>query len=225
MAKTPRKKSGSAKRAGKASSQIVQVGIVMGSESDLRIMQLAADCLSDFGIGFEVRILSAHRTPDEMLKYASAAEERGLKVLIAGAGGAAHLPGMIASATVLPVIGVPVNITALDGIDAFLSIVQMPKGVPVATVAIDNATNAALLALRILATSDQSVSEKLHDFRHTQATKVRLSDTNVMAATASGARGARASRGSDRGAQNSSTQVSRGSDRSAQNKSSKSRKS
>lgn len=160
-------------------SKKAQVGIVMGSESDLRVMQLAADCLEQFGIDHEVRILSAHRTPTEMLEYAASAEDRGLKVLIAGAGGAAHLPGMIASATVLPVIGVPVNITALDGIDAFLSIVQMPKGVPVATVAIDNATNAALLALRILSTCDRSVSDKLHDFRKTQAAKVRISDKKI----------------------------------------------
>lgn len=171
-----------AKSTRQPASTKAQVGIVMGSESDLRVMQLAADCLSEFGINHEVRILSAHRTPTDMLEYAASAEDRGLKVLIAGAGGAAHLPGMIASATVLPVIGVPVNITALDGLDAFLSIVQMPKGVPVATVAIDNATNAALLAVRILSTSDRSVSNKLHDFRKTQAAKVRLSDDRVVAA-------------------------------------------
>lgn len=155
------------------------VGIVMGSDSDLRVMNLAVECLEDFGIAYEVRILSAHRTPEAMLEYASQAEDRGLKVLIAGAGGAAHLPGMIASATVLPVIGVPVNITALDGIDAFLSIVQMPKGVPVATVAIDNATNAALLAVRILATAVPSISKKLHTFRAKQSAKVVKADMAV----------------------------------------------
>ena len=189
----PRDSQDSNGRRGAAKSRgtpVVQVGIVMGSESDLRVMQLAADCLADFGVGHEVRILSAHRTPNEMLEYAATAEDRGLKVLVAGAGGAAHLPGMIASATVLPVIGVPVNITALDGLDAFLSIVQMPKGVPVATVAIDNATNAALLALRILATSDRSVSTHLHDFRQTQAAKVRLSDARVAGADVGAGAGA-----------------------------------
>jgi phosphoribosylaminoimidazole carboxylase PurE protein len=161
------------------SKKRVQVGIVMGSDSDMRVMKLAIDTLKDFGITNEVRILSAHRTPNEMLEYAADAESRGLKVLIAGAGGAAHLPGMIASATTLPVIGVPVNITALDGIDAFLSIVQMPKGVPVATVAIDNATNAALLAVRILGCSDEGVARKLHSFRDKQAAKVRKADKSI----------------------------------------------
>ena len=152
------------------------VGIVMGSDSDLRVMQAACDMLKDFEIRHEVRIISAHRTPEAMLEYANEAHARGLKVLIAGAGGAAHLPGMMASATTLPVIGVPVNVTALDGLDAFLSIVQMPKGVPVATVAIDNSANAALLALRILGTSDESVVKKLSAYQKSQVKKVRSAD-------------------------------------------------
>lgn len=152
------------------------VGIVMGSDSDLRVMQAASDILKDFEIRHEVRIISAHRTPEAMLEYATEAYDRGLKVLIAGAGGAAHLPGMIASATLLPVIGVPVNITKLDGVDAFLSIVQMPKGVPVATVAIDNAANAALLALRILGIADEGVVKKLTAYKKAQVKKVRTAD-------------------------------------------------
>ena len=155
------------------------VGVVMGSDSDLRIMQAASDVLKDFGIRHEVRIISAHRTPEAMLEYANLAYERGLKVIIAGAGGAAHLPGMIASATTLPVIGVPVNITKLDGVDAFLSIVQMPKGVPVATVAIDNAANAALLAIRILGASDEKIVTKLIDYKKSQVKKVRLADQQL----------------------------------------------
>ncbi len=156
------------------------VGIVMGSDSDFRIMKAASDILKSFGVLHEVRILSAHRTPDAMLEYASEAHGRGLKVLIAGAGGAAHLPGMLASATLLPVIGVPVNITKLDGIDAFLSIVQMPKGVPVATVAIDNAANAALLAIRILAGSDDQLIKKLVAYKKDQQKKVRAADADLQ---------------------------------------------
>lgn len=152
------------------------IGIVMGSDSDLRVMQAASDILKEFDVRHEVRIISAHRTPEAMLQYATEAYDRGLRVLIAGAGGAAHLPGMIASATVLPVIGVPVNITKLDGLDAFLSIVQMPKGVPVATVAIDNAANAALLALRILGATDEKIVKKLNAFKKTQVKKVRSAD-------------------------------------------------
>lgn len=137
------------------------VGIIMGSDSDLRVMQAAADTLGEFGVEFELTIVSAHRTPDRMVEYARSAAARGLKAIIAGAGGAAHLPGMVAAMTTLPVIGVPVNITAFNGQDSLLSIVQMPKGIPVATVAIDNAANAALLALRILGTSDASIQAKL----------------------------------------------------------------
>jgi 5-(carboxyamino)imidazole ribonucleotide mutase len=137
------------------------IGIIMGSDSDWPIMQQAADICSEFGIPFEAKVVSAHRTPEDMAEYGKTAADRGLKVIIAGAGGAAHLPGMIASHTSLPVIGVPVKTTALQGIDSLLSIVQMPKGIPVATVAIDNAANAGLLALRILALADQSLTEQL----------------------------------------------------------------
>jgi len=140
------------------------VGIIMGSTSDMPIMEKATEVLDEFGIGYEVKIVSAHRTPDFMAKYAKAAKGKGLKVIISGAGGAAHLPGMVASFTTLPVIGVPINITALEGIDSLLSIMQMPKGVPVATVAIDNSTNAALLALRMLSIGSKSIADKLSKF-------------------------------------------------------------
>jgi 5-(carboxyamino)imidazole ribonucleotide mutase len=129
------------------------VGLIMGSDSDWRVMSAAAEVLDDLGIGYEVGVYSAHRTPRRMLDYAAAAADRGLRVIIAGAGGAAHLPGMVASATVLPVIGVPVKLAALDGLDSLLSIVQMPAGIPVATVGVDGARNAGLLAARILATA------------------------------------------------------------------------
>lgn len=138
-----------------------RVGIIMGSDSDLRVMQAAADTLREFDVEFELTIVSAHRTPDRMMQYARSAAERGLQVIIAGAGGAAHLPGMVASMTTLPVIGVPVNITAYQGQDSVLSILQMPKGIPVATVAIDNSANAALLALRMLGATDSAIQEKL----------------------------------------------------------------
>ena len=147
----------------------VVVGIVMGSKSDAPTMQLAADMLDQFGIGYEWLIVSAHRTPDRMFDYAHAAASRGVQVIIAGAGGAAHLPGMIASKTTLPVIGVPVKSAALGGLDSLLSIVQMPKGVPVATVAIDNGANAALLAIRILALQDSALSQALVRFAESQA--------------------------------------------------------
>jgi len=149
-----------------------RVGVIMGSDSDLKVMHEAVQILTDFNVAHEVRIISAHRTPHAMLTYAAEAEERGLEVIIAGAGGAAHLPGMVASATLLPVIGVPVNITSLKGLDALLAVVQMPKGVPVATVAIDNAANAGLLAVRILANSDFSLKSKLAAFRAAQVKKV-----------------------------------------------------
>ena len=138
-----------------------RVGIIMGSDSDLRVMQAAADTLREFDVEFELTIVSAHRTPDRMMQYARSSAERGLQVIIAGAGGAAHLPGMVASMTTLPVIGVPVNITAYQGQDSVLSILQMPKGIPVATVAIDNSANAALLALRMLGATDSAIQEKL----------------------------------------------------------------
>ena len=130
------------------------VAVVMGSDSDWTVLSSAANVLNDFGIPFEVEVLSAHRTPEKMIAFGKAAAGRGLKVIIAGAGGAAHLPGMLASVTPLPVVGVPVPLAKLDGMDSLLSIVQMPAGVPVATVSIGGATNAALLAVKILATSN-----------------------------------------------------------------------
>ena len=149
-----------------------QVGIIMGSDSDLRVMQAAADMLGQLDVPFEMTIVSAHRTPERMMKYAESARERGLKAIIAGAGGAAHLPGMVASMTTLPVIGVPIAVTALKGRDSLLSIVQMPSGIPVATVAIDNAANAALLAAEILAVSDLLLAGRLLAFRDEQTASV-----------------------------------------------------
>ena len=149
-----------------------QVGIIMGSDSDLRVMQAAADMLGQLDVPFEMTIVSAHRTPDRMMKYAISARERGLKAIIAGAGGAAHLPGMVASMTILPVIGVPIAVTALQGQDSLLSIVPMPSGIPVATVAIDNAANAALLAAEILAVSDLLLAGRLSAFRDEQTASV-----------------------------------------------------
>ncbi|MEY3561300.1 MAG: 5-(carboxyamino)imidazole ribonucleotide mutase [Actinomycetota bacterium] len=144
---------------------MTQVAIVMGSDSDWRVMQEAAGVLEDFGVGHEVEVLSAHRTPERMIQWSKEASSRGIKVIIAGAGGAAHLPGMVASVTALPVIGVPVSLSKLDGMDSLLSIVQMPAGVPVATVSIDGAKNAALLALRILGTSNMDLQGKLDEHR------------------------------------------------------------
>ncbi|MEX1178164.1 MAG: 5-(carboxyamino)imidazole ribonucleotide mutase [Nitriliruptor sp.] len=141
------------------------VAVLMGSDSDYPTMEPAVEVLRDFGVPYEVKVLSAHRMPDEMLAFGHAAVDAGYRVLIAGAGGAAHLPGMLASVTELPVIGVPVPITALDGVDALYSIVQMPRGVPVATVAIGGAANAGLLALRILATSDDTLRGQLATYR------------------------------------------------------------
>ncbi len=142
-----------------------QVGIIMGSDSDLPVMRAAATILAELGVETEVDIVSAHRTPEKLYAYAREAEDRGLRVIIAGAGGAAHLPGMVASLCVLPVIGVPVSATRLAGEDALLSIVQMPAGVPVATVAIDNATNAGILAAQILGTGDAALRQRLHDYK------------------------------------------------------------
>lgn len=141
------------------------VGIVMGSDSDWPTMQAAATALDEFDVPWEARVLSAHRTPRVMLDWAAAAAGRGLRVVIAGAGGAAHLPGMVASATVLPVIGVPVPLAHLDGMDSLLSIVQMPAGVPVATVAVGGARNAGLLAVRILAATDPALQERMVSFQ------------------------------------------------------------
>lgn len=144
------------------------VGVIMGSRSDLDTMQPAADILSEFGVPHEIKVVSAHRTPEAMVEYAKTARERGLQVIIAGAGGAAHLPGMVASLTTLPVIGVPVQSKALSGVDSLYSIVQMPAGVPVATVSIAGGKNAGLLALRILGTTDPDIAEKLEQFRESQ---------------------------------------------------------
>ncbi|MGH3362317.1 MAG: 5-(carboxyamino)imidazole ribonucleotide mutase [Nocardioides sp.] len=142
-----------------------QVGIVMGSDSDWPVMKDAAEALAEFDVPFEADVVSAHRMPDEMLAYGREAAGRGLRVIIAGAGGAAHLPGMLASVTPLPVIGVPVPLKYLDGMDSLLSIVQMPAGVPVAAVAVGNARNAGLLAVRILAASDETLRERMVAFQ------------------------------------------------------------
>ena len=157
------------------------VGIAMGSESDLPTMEAAAEVLEQFGVPFEMRVLSAHRTPDRMTEYAKSARERGLRVIIGGAGGAAHLPGMIAASTTLPVIGVPVKTSTLSGLDSLLSIVQMPGGVPVATVAIGGAKNAALLATQILASTDDALADALADFRASEVERVEAMDRRVAA--------------------------------------------
>src|SRR4051812_1222469 len=151
----------------------------MGSDSDLPTMQAAIDVLAEFGVPYEVRIVSAHRTPDVMTDYARTAADRGLEVIVAGAGGAAHLPGMTASMTPLPVIGVPVPLAQLDGMDSLLSIVQMPKGIPVATVAVGNATNAGLLAVRILAASDRALRERMVEYQESLAAMVREKDAKL----------------------------------------------
>ena len=155
------------------------VGIVMGSDSDWPTMRAAADVLASFDVPFEARVMSAHRTPHRMAEYGAGAYGRGLRVLIAGAGGAAHLPGMLAAYTLIPVIGVPVAIGNLQGIDALLSIVQMPRGVPVATVAIGNAQNAGLLAAQILATSDSELFDRLVSSRVARESQVLEADARV----------------------------------------------
>lgn len=156
-----------------------RVGIAMGSRSDLPVMEAAAEALQEFGIAHELRIVSAHRTPREMLAYGEEAEGRGLQVVIAGAGGAAHLPGMLASVTPLPVIGVPVPLRHLDGVDSLLSIAQMPRGVPVATVAIGNARNAGLLAVRILAATDPELRARVAAFQ-TEIAQASLDDDRAL---------------------------------------------
>jgi 5-(carboxyamino)imidazole ribonucleotide mutase len=150
-----------------------KVGIVMGSDSDWPTMQAAAEILAEFGVAYEADVVSAHRMPTEMIAYGQQAHERGLSVIIAGAGGAAHLPGMLAAVTPLPVIGVPVPLKYLDGMDSLLSIVQMPGGIPVATVAIGNAKNAGILAARILATSDPALRQRLIDYQESLSTMAR----------------------------------------------------
>ena len=157
-----------------------KVGIIMGSKSDLPVMQNAIDILKEFGIESEVNIVSAHRTPDKMFKYANNARDNGIKVIIAGAGGAAHLPGMVASITTLPVIGVPVKSrNSIDGWDSVLSILQMPNGVPVGTVALNGAKNAGILAAQIIGISDQEISQKLIDYKGQLEKKVIDSEKNL----------------------------------------------
>lgn len=156
-----------------------RVGVVMGSKSDLPVMQAAADALAEFDISHEVRVVSAHRTPTQMIAYGQEAERRGLQVIIAGAGGAAHLPGMLASVTPLPVIGVPVPLKYLDGLDSLLSIVQMPGGVPVATVAVGNARNAGLLAVRILGATDPALRGRIADFQTAIGDASRAADREL----------------------------------------------
>ncbi|MGC8768527.1 5-(carboxyamino)imidazole ribonucleotide mutase [Calditerrivibrio sp.] len=148
------------------------VGILMGSDSDLPVMKKAADIFKEFNVPYEIKVLSAHRTPDETIKYTEEAKERGIEILIAGAGGAAHLPGVIAAKTTLPVIGIPMPSKFMDGLDSLLSIVQMPKGIPVATVGVGIAENAALLAIRILALKYDEYQRKLEDFIEKQRQKV-----------------------------------------------------
>lgn len=161
-------------------SSSIKIGIVMGSDSDWKTMKAAADICDQFGVAYEKRVVSAHRTPDDMAEYGRTAAERGLHIIIAGAGGAAHLPGMLASHTLLPVIGVPVMSKSMNGLDSLLSIVQMPKGIPVATVAIDNATNAGLLALRILALNDTQLLTALSVWKDEVAADSRKKTENLL---------------------------------------------
>jgi 5-(carboxyamino)imidazole ribonucleotide mutase len=156
-----------------------RVGVIMGSDSDWPTMEPATEALSDFGVPYEVRVVSAHRTPHGMLSYADSAASRGLQVIIAGAGGAAHLPGMVASATPLPVIGVPVPLKYLDGMDSLMSIVQMPAGIPVATVSIAGAKNAGLLAVRILGTADETLRDKIANYQVDLERMVTEKDANL----------------------------------------------
>ena len=156
------------------------VAVVMGSDSDWSVMSAAADVLREFGVPFEAHVVSAHRTPRDMVEYGSAAADRGLRVLIAGAGGAAHLPGMLASLTPLPVIGVPVPLAHLDGLDSLLSIVQMPAGVPVATVSVGGARNAGLLAVRILGTADPELRTRMIAFQSDLAATARAKDVALQ---------------------------------------------
>ena len=167
-----------------SSASAPEVAVVMGSSSDLPVMQGAVEMLERFGVTHEVRVVSAHRTPRDMIAFGHEAAGKGLRVIIAGAGGAAHLPGMLASVTPLPVIGVPVALSQLDGLDSLLSIVQMPRGVPVATVAVNGARNAGLLAVRILALGDQELTARMEAFQEEIAADARAQDADV-------ARGAR----------------------------------
>lgn len=157
------------------------IGVVMGSDSDWSVMSDAAEALKQFGIEYEVEVLSAHRTPEKMIEWGKAASTRGVKVIIAGAGGAAHLPGMLASVTTLPVIGVPVSLSKLDGMDSLLSIVQMPAGIPVATVSIGGAKNAGILAARILGTNDAALEKKLIEYGQSLASLVAEKNEQLKA--------------------------------------------
>lgn len=157
----------------------MKVAVVMGSDSDWKVMKAAKDIMTEFGVEVHAEVVSAHRTPEDLERFTKWAKENGFKVIIAGAGGAAHLPGMLASYTSLPVIGVPVNVTAMNGMDALLSIVQMPKGIPVATVAVDNSTNAGLLALRILGTNNEDLDKKLVAYRQKMAEESRQKTQNL----------------------------------------------
>ena len=164
------------------SSTAPLVGVVMGSDSDWRVMSDASQVLTDFSVAHEVEVVSAHRTPDKLLRYGREARSRGLRAIIAGAGGAAHLPGMLASVTTLPVIGVPVQLATLDGLDSLLSIVQMPAGIPVATVSINGAKNAGLLAVRLLGATDDAVATQLDEYasdleRQVEAKNLRLKES------------------------------------------------
>lgn len=161
-------------------STTAQIGIIMGSDSDWSTMKAAWEIIESFGISAEKNVVSAHRTPDDMADYAKSARARGLKVIIAGAGGAAHLPGMTAAYTTLPVIGVPVQSKALSGVDSLYSIVQMPGGIPVATVAIGNAKNAGLLALQIISAFDEVLAKKLDDYRQEMAEESRKKTENLL---------------------------------------------
>ena len=156
-----------------------KVGIIMGSDRDLEVMKEAAKVMEDFEISYEITVVSAHRTPERMFTYAQEARTRGLQVIIAGAGGAAHLPGMVAAITTLPVIGVPVKLKTMDGLDSLLSIVQMPGGVPVATVAINNAKNAGLLAVQILSLQEPRLAEALQKYKETMKSEVLIKAAKV----------------------------------------------
>ncbi|MFN9785258.1 MAG: 5-(carboxyamino)imidazole ribonucleotide mutase [Planctomycetia bacterium] len=172
------KKPGSTSRSKQSAAPLV--GVIMGSDSDFGTMKLAADALAEFGIPHEVRVVSAHRTPDDMAEYARGAAARGLKIIIAGAGGAAHLPGMVASHTALPVVGVPIETHALKGLDSLFSIVQMPAGVPTATVGIGNGRNAGLLAVRMLAAHDARLRARYEDWMRTQAEASRKKNEKLV---------------------------------------------
>lgn len=161
------------------SSETPLVGVVMGSDSDWRVMSDASQALTDFGIPHEVEVVSAHRTPDKLMRYGREARGRGLRAIIAGAGGAAHLPGMLASVTALPVIGVPVQLATLDGMDSLLSIVQMPAGIPVATVSINGAKNAGLLAARILGAADPAIADRVEAYARDLEAQVELKNRRL----------------------------------------------